>query len=141
MSGEAPREHIIMLRNTPEEVSRAIHQFLSFCNEQNLALAIIYKLRLAMEEILVNTVSYSFQNKEPHDIHIKVNYYFDRVVVQFTDDGKEFNPLTIPDPQDIPLEERKPGGVGIYLVKTMMDTFEYQRHNGKNILTILKKIT
>ena len=94
-----------------------------------------------MEEILVNTISYSFQDGNSHDIQIKINSYVDKVVLEFLDDGVEFNPLTVPEPKDIPLEDRKPGGIGIYLVKTVMDTFEYKRTNGKNILTISKKLT
>ena len=131
----------IILKNSPEDVSNAIYSFLAFCNEQKISLALIYKLRLAMEEILVNTINYSFQDQKEHDILVKINCGEVNVVVEFVDDGIEFNPLNAPEPQDIPLEERIPGGVGIYLVKTMMDTFEYQRINGKNILTISKKIT
>lgn len=131
----------IMLKNSPEEVSNAIYRFLEFCNDQKFSLALIYKLRLAMEEILVNTINYSFRDQTEHDIFVRIKCCNESVVVVFEDDGIEFNPLNVPEPQDIPLEERIPGGVGIYLVKTMMDTFEYERKNGKNILTISKKTT
>ncbi len=131
----------IKLKNSPEDVSNAIYRFLEFCNGHEFSLALIYKLRLAMEEILVNTINYSFQDQNEHDIFVRINCMGDNVVVEFEDDGIEFNPLNVPEPQDLPLEERIPGGVGIYLVKTMMDTFEYERKNGKNILTISKKTT
>ena len=131
----------IIVKNSPEEISKAIHQFIAFCNMQNLSLSVVYKLRLVMEEILTNTISYSFKDNRPHDIQIKTNCYVDKVVIEFLDDGIEFNPLAVPEPKDVPLEERKPGGIGIYLVKMLMDTFEYKRTNGKNILTISKKIT
>jgi len=131
----------IILKNSPEDVSNAIYRFLEFCNAQKFSLSLIYKLRLAMEEILVNTINYSFQDQNEHDIYVKINCHEEKVVVEFVDDGIEFNPLNAPEPQDIPLEEKIPGGVGIYLVKTMMDTFEYQRQDGKNILTISKKTT
>lgn len=141
MITDSKSNYEIVIKNSPEEVSQAIHRFLKFCNEQNLPLAIIYKLRLAMEELLVNVVNYSFRDQNQHDIFIKINSYVDKVDMEFIDDGIEFNPLTAPEPEDIPLEKRIPGGVGIYLVKTMMDTFEYKRINGKNVLTISKKIT
>ncbi len=141
MKEEAIGGFEIIVKNSSEEISKAIYQFIKFCNMQNLSLSVIYKLRLAMEEILVNTISYSFQDGNLHDIQIKINSYVDKVVLEFLDDGVEFNPLTVPEPKDIPLEDRKPGGIGIYLVKTVMDTFEYKRTNGKNILTISKKLT
>ncbi|PIP79736.1 MAG: histidine kinase [Ignavibacteria bacterium CG22_combo_CG10-13_8_21_14_all_37_15] len=141
MIERACRGYEMVIKNSHEEVSRAIYEFINFCNEQSIALSTIYKLRLAMEEILVNAINYSFLDKNLHDIHIKITYDAERVCIEFLDDGIEFNPLTAPEPKDIPLDERIPGGIGIYLVKTMMDTFEYKRSNEKNILTISKKTT
>ncbi|MCK9425631.1 MAG: ATP-binding protein [Ignavibacteriaceae bacterium] len=141
MNEQATGGFEIIVKNSPEEISQVIHQFITFCNLQNLSLSVLYKLRLAMEEILVNTISYSFPDEKPHEIQIKINSYVDKIVVEFLDDGVEFNPLTVPEPKDIPLAERKPGGMGIYLVKTLMDTFEYKRTDGNNILTISKIIT
>ncbi|MDP3147652.1 MAG: ATP-binding protein [Ignavibacteria bacterium] len=141
MSNDPVKSYEIVIKNSPEEVSKAIYQFLSFCNEEKISLASIYKLRLAMEEILVNIINYSFQDKNQHELLIRINSSADNLTMEFIDDGIAFDPLTVPDPQDIPLEQRKPGGVGIYLVKTMMDVFKYKRIDGNNILTVSKKIT
>jgi len=141
MSNDPAKSYEIVIKNSPEEVSNAIYQFISFCNEEKISLASIYKLRLAMEEILVNIINYSFQDKNQHEILIRINSSADNLTMEFIDDGIAFDPLTVPDPQDIPLEQRKPGGVGIYLVKTMMDVFKYKRIDGNNILTVSKKIT
>ncbi|MDP3684850.1 MAG: ATP-binding protein [Ignavibacteria bacterium] len=141
MSNDPAKSYEIVIKNSPEEVSNAIYQFISFCNEEKISLASIYKLRLAMEEILVNIINYSFRDKNQHEISIRINSSSDEVSMEFIDDGIAFDPLTVPDPQDIPLEQRKPGGVGIYLVKTMMDVFKYKRIDGNNILTVSKKIT
>jgi anti-sigma regulatory factor (Ser/Thr protein kinase) len=58
-----------------------------------------------------------------------------------TDSGKEFDPTQMPD-ADISLsaEERPIGGLGIYLIRQIMNTVEYQRINGKNILTLSKNL-
>jgi len=141
MSNDPAKSYEIVIKNSPEEVSNAIYQFISFCNEEKISLASIYKLRLAMEEILVNIINYSFQDKNQHKILIRINSSADNLTMEFIDDGIAFDPLTVPDPQDIPLEQRKPGGVGIYLVKTMMDVFKYKRIDGNNILTVSKNIT
>ena len=63
------------------------------------------------------------------------------LTVSFTDSGKPFNPLELPDP-DITLsaEKRRIGGLGIYLTKKFMDKVEYEYRDGKNILTIKKDL-
>ncbi|MFA6597418.1 MAG: SpoIIE family protein phosphatase [Ignavibacteriaceae bacterium] len=131
----------LVIHNSNEEITKAINELLIFCKALNFSLSVIYKLRLVMEEILVNAISYSFPDEKSHYIQIKIKSYVGNVVMEFLDDGVEFNPLDVPEPKDIPLEERKPGGIGIYLVKTLMDKFEYRRINGKNKLTVSKKLT
>jgi len=141
MPNSAPDIYEFIIHNCTEDISAAIENLLRFSKEKKYSLAIIYKLRLVLEEILVNTVSYSYKDDIIHDIGIKLQQVDGNVILQFTDDGIAFNPLSIPDPKDVPLEERKPGGVGVYLVKTLMDFVDYQRVDGKNILTVSKKIT
>ena len=64
-----------------------------------------------------------------------------KVWLTFTDEGVPYNPLAKEDP-DITLsaEERKLGGLGIYMVKKMMDEFRYEYKDGKNIVTVCKVI-
>ena len=63
------------------------------------------------------------------------------ITVEFQDEGTPYNPLEKPDP-DITLaaEEREIGGLGIYMVKKSMDDVTYQYKDGKNILTLMKKL-
>ena len=60
----------------------------------------------------------------------------------FTDTGRPFDPLQADDPDTkVPLSERKIGGLGIFVVKKMMDKVEYRRENDRNILTLTKCIS
>ena len=63
----------------------------------------------------------------------------DEVTLTFTDNGIPFNPLNAPEPDIKNVEDRKEGGMGIFLVRKFSDKLQYQYSGGKNILTITKK--
>ena len=97
---------------------------------------------VAIEEMFVNVAHYAYKDGEG-DVEFGIG--FDKakrtVIFQMTDEGTPFDPLKKPDP-DITLsaEERDIGGLGIFITKKTMDTVTYAYENGKNILTMTKKI-
>ena len=101
----------------------------------------LYQIEVAIEEILVNIVSYAGLS-DADGVEVRCEVLDDplRVVVQFLDGGVPFDPLAKADPDTSPeaLQERE-GGLGIFMVKQMMDDVSYAYENGKNTLTILKK--
>ena len=100
------------------------------------------QMELAVEEIFVNISSYAY-HPQTGDAEIGVDIGTDppTVTIRFTDQGHPFNPLEKPDADTTrKAEEREPGGLGILLVKRIMDQVEYTYENGKNILTIKKEI-
>ena len=103
---------------------------------------ILNQIDVAVEEILVNIVSYAGLSSE-EDVEIRCDVLEDplRVVVQFLDGGVPFDPLAAEDPDISPeaLSERE-GGLGILLVKKLMDDVSYTYEGGKNTLTILKNL-
>ncbi len=65
----------------------------------------------------------------------------ERLIVTITDDGVPFNPLSAEAPRlDAPLEEREIGGLGIHLVRNMIDDVTYNRRIGKNVMTLMNHI-
>ena len=56
------------------------------------------------------------------------------------DDGREFDPRERPEPEFKPLEQVKPGGLGIHLARKMMDRMDYQRHEGRNLLRVSRRL-
>ena len=103
---------------------------------------ILLQVRLAIEEIFVNIVSYAYHPETGlADIRCEVLQEPLRVVIQFLDGGVPFDPLAREDVDLSPeaVEERE-GGLGIFLVKQTMDDVRYSYEDGKNILTILKKL-
>ena len=100
----------------------------------------LYQIQVAIEEILVNIVSYA-QLAEDEHIEVRCEVLDEplRVVLQFLDAGVPFDPLAREDPDTSPeaIMERD-GGLGIFMVKQMMDAVSYSYENGKNTLTIEK---
>ena len=100
------------------------------------------QLRLAVEEVFVNIASYAYDpSVGPAEVRCEVLEDPLRVVIQFLDHGKPFDPLAKEDADTSAdaLMERI-GGLGILLVKETMDEVSYSYEGGKNILTILKKL-
>lgn len=103
----------------------------------------LYQIEIAIEEILVNIVRYAGL---PADDGVEVCFeVLDdnplRMILQFRDAGIPFDPLAAGDPDISPeaLEARE-GGLGIFMVKQMMDSVSYAYENGKNTLTIVKSL-
>lgn len=107
---------------------------ISSCNKD-----VAMKLKLACEEIVVNVTSYAYPEGSDGflDVYIRKD---DRIVIRFEDGGVPFNPLEHEDPDTtLSWDERPIGGLGIFLVRSMMDDVRYTYENQKNVLTIEKK--
>lgn len=99
---------------------------------------LIFKVNLVLDELSVNIVNYG---GEASEIEVSLAADADEVRVEISDDGMPFDPLHDASEPDIDasLEERPIGGLGIYLVREMMDELHYSRENGKNRLAMVKR--
>ena len=98
------------------------------------------QIAIAAEEIFVNIAHYAYDGKKG-DVIVRINMTSDRegISITFEDNGTPYNPLTREDPDiDLCAEQRKIGGLGIYIVKKSMDEILYEYRDGKNQLTIRK---
>lgn len=92
-----------------------------------------HKLLVALDEIYSNLVNHS----DAVTLELTLEIKKDRIYVTFCDNGSPYNPLEQPEPDvEIPMEERKIGGLGIFLVKKIMDETAYEYKNGKNVFQI-----
>lgn len=103
----------------------------------NWPLDLVFKVNLVLEELGVNVVNYSGDASE---IAISLASDEHAVSVEIVDDGPPFNPLAdaVEPDLDAPLEDRPIGGLGIHLVREMMDELHYSREEGKNRLAMVK---
>ncbi len=102
---------------------------------------LVYQVDLVLEELIVNTVNYGYDDDERHEIEIALTSDADVFTVEIIDDGHAFNPLSdAPEPDlDAEIADRPIGGLGIHLVRVMMDEVHYQREQDKNYLTLIKR--
>jgi anti-sigma regulatory factor (Ser/Thr protein kinase) len=98
------------------------------------------QIAIAVEEIFVNIAHYSYKPPVLGDVLITAKHSDDCLTISFEDSGVPYNPLLREDPDvNVPAEEREIGGLGIFMVKKLMDGMDYRHEGGKNILTIIKK--
>ena len=102
----------------------------------------LMQLHIAIDEIVSNISRYAYSSGAG-DVTVLIDFDEESrtVILKFTDEGVPFDPTQAADPDlTLPVEKRKAGGLGIFLVRRIMDDVRYHRENGKNVLTIRKKI-
>jgi sigma-B regulation protein RsbU (phosphoserine phosphatase) len=130
----------IKLNNQLSELDRFNQTLAEFGRRHGLAPRVVHDLNLALEEILTNIISYGYTDNREHEITVSLSAQPGEVRAEVQDDGQPFNPLEVPEPDTTkPLEERAIGGLGIHLVRKLMDGLEYKRQGERNFLTIKKK--
>lgn len=100
------------------------------------------QLDVAIDELFTNIASYAYDS-ELGEVTVRFEFDAEKRVasVTFIDSGVPFDPTRRRDPDvTLPAEERQLGGLGIYLVKKTMDEMTYRREDGKNVLTIGKRV-
>ena len=111
------------------------------CSALHLHNSLTKKICLAVEEMVVNVIDYAYPRGKTGSINIEASANDERLKFTITDSGKFFNPTELPDVNvNIPGEQRTIGGLGVHLVRKFMDSINYHRVDGKNILTLRKKI-
>lgn len=104
--------------------------------------AMAMTLNLVLEEAFTNIVNYGYDDDQTHEVELKIEKQSDRLIVTITDDGVAYDPTLRADPDvSLPAEERAIGGLGVYLIRKMMDEVAYQRIGNVNQLTMVKKLT
>jgi anti-sigma regulatory factor (Ser/Thr protein kinase) len=100
-----------------------------------------FNIHLAVEEAVTNVIMYAYPQGEEHEFLLDVHVLENRLIFKIIDSGKEFDPTLQPDADvTLSLEERPIGGLGIFLIRQIMQTVDYRRVDGKNILTMVKMI-
>ena len=132
----------ISLVNDLREIARVAAQIDEFCASQDLTSEVAFAVNLALDEILTNTISYGYDDDEPHRIKMTVRQEAEALVIVIVDDSAAFDLSNVPPPDiGTSLEDRPLGGLGLFLVHQMMDSVEYRREEGCNIVTLKKNKT
>ena len=128
----------------PNDVG-TVPQLNDFVNEVCQELQVDSKTRnricLAVEEAVVNVMNYAYPMGQEGTVEIEAAANDERLKFTITDSGIPFDPTARPEVDiNAPVEERPIGGLGIHLIRQYMDSMNYNRMDGKNILTLRKKL-
>jgi len=132
----------LTLKNDVRETAKLSSFMKSITEKLELDKSLARQLRLAVEEAVVNVIDYAYPVGIEGDVTIKVMSDNRCLKVIIVDSGVAFDP-TAKEKTDITLsaEERQIGGLGILLVRELMDTINYERTDGQNILTLMKLLS
>ncbi|MCB2205995.1 ATP-binding protein [bacterium] len=121
-----------------EEVKSAVADFAA---AHGIPVALRDNLRVVLDELINNIIRHAYTDSDEHQIDVEVALRNRQLTATLRDDGIPFDPFTyqVPD-TDLPLEQREVGGLGIHLVRQMMDAVSYTRSDSRNIVTVLKKL-
>jgi serine/threonine-protein kinase RsbW len=99
-----------------------------------------WPVHVALDEVLSNVVRHGFAGRSKTRIEVTFALKTDGLEVTVVDDGPEWNPLTLPPPDTAsPLEARRPGGLGVHLVRKLMDRVAYTREDDRNRLVFARR--
>ncbi len=132
-------DRTLLIKNKIDELSKVPSFLEELIREWGLTDAILFNLNLAIEEALSNTILYGYNDSNDHFIELSIKIENRQITVIIEDDAVEFDPTTLNDPEIFqPAEKRTVGGLGVFLIKKLMDNVKYKRVDKKNILTLTK---
>lgn len=124
------------------EVAKVNASFADFAAEHALPAAVRRSMNVVLDELLINTVSYGLAGRDGGQVTIDAELEADRLTLTLTDNGTAFNPFGR-DAPDITLsvEDRPIGGLGIHLVRQLVDDVRYERRGDTNVVVLVKLLT
>jgi len=137
----AQKKHIIKLKSDLSELNTLCQNLENYGQNIGLSKKCIFEINLALDELFTNIISYGFEDDLEHLIQVSISRQNDTLILCVEDDGVPFNPMESNQP-NLPcdIEQCKIGGLGIHLIKKLMDNICYERCKGKNKLTMKKSI-
>lgn len=131
----------VVIGSTLEEIPPANERIAQWLGSIGASVEAIHFATLCVEEIVSNCIKYGCADSQLHKIEVHIKSGDSKVQVEFCDEGREFNPLTVPEPDvSAPIEERSIGGLGLQMIRKTVDGAEYRRDGMVNRLVLWKLI-
>jgi serine/threonine-protein kinase RsbW len=131
------RRHTVCITRGLEDLPKVIAAVDEFCESIAVSEQDAHSLRLAIEEVVSNVLQHGYGGM-PRPVNVSLEIMLPgRVRAVVTDRAPPFNPLSRPEVDTaLPLDKRTIGGLGVHLVKKLMDATRYERRDGQNMLTM-----
>ena len=102
---------------------------------------VLFQLRLVLEEIIINVISHGSRDGRLACVRVSLRQDANVLRLELSDDGIAFNPLSASPPDvSLEIEDRPIGGLGVHLIRTMMDSISYRREGDWNRLLVTKTL-
>lgn len=135
-------ERHLILHNDISQIPQLAEFVEAIASEAKLEQGLAMSLNLGLEEAVSNVILYAYPEGADALVDVEAVIWKDRLDFVITDSGVPFDPTAVSDPDlSLDVSERPVGGLGIYLVKSIMDQVSYTRENGKNILSMTKQLS
>ena len=133
----------IELANEIDEIQRMIAAIEEFGERHAVPEAVVGHFVLSLDELVTNVISYGYPDRSSRIILVSLRLDAqERLIAELIDDGVPYDPLQTPPPDlDADLDDRPIGGLGVHIVKTLMDSVEYRRDGDRNCVTLTKALT
>ncbi|WKK66639.1 SpoIIE family protein phosphatase [Lutimonas zeaxanthinifaciens] len=136
---DSSEQTAIKIFNKISEMPKVIAHFEAFASQNDLTPKAIQKFNIVLDELLNNIISYAYNDYDDHIINIKFQLKYLRLIITIEDDGIPFNPFRNEAPDiKLSISERNLGGLGVHIVKNLVDEYHYIRQSNKNIINLIK---
>jgi len=129
------------LRNQRSEIARMFTLLEGFCQSHGISEEDMFNVRLVLDEAVINVIVHGYEDTRDHAINVALALDGTLLAIHVDDDGVAYNPLDAPPPRfDLPIEQRRIGGLGVHIMKTLAKSVEYSRTNERNNLDIVIEV-
>jgi anti-sigma regulatory factor (Ser/Thr protein kinase) len=127
------------LRNSRDELPLLAEQVAALATRAGLSARVEHRLNLVLEEIIGNTIAYGYPDAGEHALRVRVAVLADAIELELRDDARPFDPLAArPAPYlGDDLDQRRPGGLGLYLAGRFVRAGKYETEAGNNRLSLI----
>jgi len=137
----AHKEYSFELKSNLSELDNLCRHLETFGQKTGLSKKFVFEVNLVLDELFTNIISYGFDDGCEHVIKVTITPENGGLCLYIEDDGKPFNPVEFEVPDvSCSIEECKIGGLGIHIIRKLMDDICYERCEDKNILKLKKGI-
>jgi anti-sigma regulatory factor (Ser/Thr protein kinase) len=137
-----PQTKDLVIGNDVNELAIVTEALESFGARHGIPRKPLTELQVALDEMISNVIKYAWPGGGAHEVRIRITAWEEEVQVEIVDDGEVFDPRSVPEPEaPLPGHRPRPGGVGIHMVRQLVDGCDYARVDGCNHLVLTKRCT
>ncbi len=143
---ERVETRFLSVPGTSQGVQAALEALADLTNAHGISKAVSWPVEVSLDEVMANVVEHAFEGR-PHagkvDLELRLHLGVEPPVCEMMvmDDGPEFDPLSAAEPdRSLGIDERPIGGLGLALVRRLMDEVQYERRDGRNRLRLRRRL-